>query len=107
MPKKPPTHGVKPLPERKREYDRGRRAEQPWRQWYTSARWKRLRKFVLAREPYCPRCQVRDGRVVPADTVNHIKPHKGDPGLFWAVDNIEGVCASCHSSEIQREEKRK
>ena len=105
MPKKPKTHrppGYKGPKVTAREYDK-KRSTVPWRRWYRLARWSNLRKIVLAEEPYCARCAA-EGIVKPSDTVNHIRPHKGDFELFWDRDNLEGVCASHHSGDIQREE---
>ena len=39
----------------------------------------------------------RLGKDTPSDTVDHIKPHNGDIGLFWNEDNWQALCASCHS----------
>ena len=41
-------------------------------------------------------CLSRD-MVEPADTVDHIKPHRGDAELFWDRDNLQSLCHSCHS----------
>lgn len=38
--------------------------------------------------------------------VNHKTPHKGDPALFFDVDNTESVCKQDHDALIQREEAR-
>lgn len=71
---------------------------------YHTARWKDLRKKVLWEEKQCRRCEKRGVFSVP-DTVNHIKPHRGDPVLFFDRENLEAVCAQCHGGLIQREEK--
>lgn len=105
MPRKPKTHrppGFKGNTVTKKEYD-AKRANVPWRRWYLLARWKKLRAIVLYEEPYCRRCEA-EGIVTPSDTVNHITPHEGNATLFWDRGNLEGVCASHHSSDIQREE---
>jgi 5-methylcytosine-specific restriction protein A len=28
--------------------------------------------------------------------VDHIKPHKGDRGLFWELANHQALCKRCH-----------
>lgn len=43
--------------------------------------------------------------VTPADTVDHVTPHKGDERLFWDPSNIQSLCAPCHSRHKQREER--
>lgn len=35
--------------------------------------------------------------VTAADTVDHIKPHRGDVGLFWDSTNLQSLCHTCHS----------
>lgn len=49
-------------------------------------------------------CMAADD-VTEADTVDHIKPHKGDETLFWDPDNLQSLCASCHNRHKQREER--
>ena len=78
--------------------------ERYWVAWYKTAAWARLRKWQLQREPCCCFCD-RDGRVTPANTVDHKIPHKGDKKLFFDRDNLQSLCKPCHSSEKQREEK--
>lgn len=73
--------------------------------WYDSVTWKRLREVVLQKHPLCGRCRERN-RLVPATTVNHRVPHRGDWSLFNDIHNLEAVCASCHSGEIQQQEVR-
>ena len=64
---------------------------------YCSARWRRLRALKLQHEPLCRAC-VAAGRLVAADTVDHIRPHTGvDTESFWRWDNLQSLCASCHS----------
>lgn len=103
MPTMPPTHNPRPGAA-EAEYERRRAAEKPWRRWYQTARWSRLRAAVLHDCPTCIRCSAR-GRTVRATVVNHIRPHKGDPELFWLRSNLEPVCDPCHNGPIQREEQ--
>lgn len=93
--------------------ERGRDAERaklkPWRAWYTSSRWKALRRKVLARDGYtCRQTGVALVGKAPAPdspVVDHIRPHRGDPALFWAEDNLQAVSKAWHDSEKQREER--
>jgi len=61
-------------------------------------RWQRIRKRVLADEPFCIRCK-EDGKVTEADTVHHID------GDVWNVkrDNLESLCKQCHDRHTMRE----
>lgn len=86
--------------------DQKRLAESPWRAWYTSRRWRKLRWKCLVRDGFtCQRC----GRLT-ADTsqlvADHKVPHRGDPDLFWDLGNLAAMCAPCHNSAKQREERR-
>jgi hypothetical protein len=37
---------------------------------------------------------------------NHKIPHRGDPVLFWDINNIETVTKAVHDSLIQSEERK-
>lgn len=93
------------LAETSQEVDRNRNA-QPWRRWYSTARWKRLRWSVLRRDlftcqwPGCGRIEPDTSKLV----ADHKVPHRGDERLFWDEDNLWTLCASCHSSAKQSEE---
>lgn len=86
-----------------RTYDHNRANTSPFRKWYSTAGWKSIRKRRLETDPLCCRCSQR-GLIVPSDTVNHIKPHRGNRALFFCYENTEAVCKICHDRFIQREE---
>lgn len=65
--------------------------------------WKKARKAYLAAHPLCVECQ-KQGRYVKATDVDHIKPHRGNPILFWVRDNWQSLCHSCHSKKTGRED---
>lgn len=62
---------------------------------YTSE-WYRYRAQYLRAHALCVSCEA-DGRVVAATVVDHIRPHKGDMGLFWDSDNHQALCEPCHN----------
>lgn len=78
--------------------------------WYNTTRWRRLRAEVLKRDGYV--CQATGVALVgrhPADNapvVDHIRPHRGDPDLFWDPRNLRAVAKSWHDREKQSLEKR-
>lgn len=77
----------------------------PWRAWYKTARWQRLRWSVLVRDLFmCVRCKR-----VEADTsklvADHKQPHRGDEHLFWDETNLQTLCKDCHDSVKQIEEQ--
>lgn len=82
-----------------------------WRSGKTSTqrgygyRWQKERERYLMSNPLCGYCQA-EGRVEPATVVDHKIPHRGDQALFWDRSNWQPLCASCHSSVKQAEERR-
>lgn len=82
--------------DQRREHDRARRKAEPWRAWYSSARWARLRKAFLSQpeNAVCAYCR-QAGRVSESEIVDHDPPHKGDPARFWSGPFI-GLCKPCH-----------
>lgn len=89
--------------------DQHRAATQHWRKWYKTARWERLRQQVLLRDAWtCQRTGVLCIGKAPdpnSPVVNHKTPHRGDPALFWDIDNLETVTKAVHDSMVQMEEK--
>ena len=81
---------------------------EPWRKWYSTAEWKRLKAQTHARdlftcqEPTCGRL-IQDPRDRIAD---HKAPHRGDRDLFFDPANIQTLCKPCHDGTKQREERR-
>jgi len=78
----------------------------PWRRWYKTSRWQRLRWSVLVRDLFTcrwPSCgkTVSDTSKLIAD---HIIPHRGDETLFWDAANLQCLCKACHDSLKQRSE---
>ncbi|NBZ87905.1 HNH endonuclease [Stagnihabitans tardus] len=82
---------------RKAIYDRNRPSSSA--RGYTGA-WDKAKRAFLAKHKHCVRC----GK--DADTVDHIKPHRQDRELFWDRANWQALCASCHNSTKQREERK-
>lgn len=85
--------------------DLARRISAPWRRLYATPRWKALRLRVIERD--C--CTCRMCARIEADTArlvaDHVVPHRGDPTLFWDPDNLQCLCAACHSGQKQRQER--
>lgn len=67
-----------------------------------NASWRRLRLKVLSRNPLCVECE-KAGRVQSAEEVDHITPHRGDMGLFYDIDNLQGLCKRHHSMKTAQE----
>jgi 5-methylcytosine-specific restriction endonuclease McrA len=64
---------------------------------YLTPRWKALRAAILRHEPVCRAC-----RLARATHVDHIRAHHGSEALFWAIENLQPLCWSCHSSKTAK-----
>ena len=81
----------------------------PWKAWYKTARWQRLRERVFLRDLYtCQRTGVLCGGKHPSPDspiADHIRPHRGDPEKFWDEANVHTVSKAYHDSQKQAEEQ--
>lgn len=85
-----------------------RTRSQPWRQWYGTQEWKKLKQAAHLRDRWI--CQ-RTGELCigkhpepNSPVANHRTPHRGNRALFFDLNNIETVAKHVHDSEIEREE---
>ena len=69
---------------------------------YNSLRWRTMRDLQLALHPWCAECEKKDALVM-ATEVDHIKPHRGDPELFFDANNLQSLCKPHHSNKTARE----
>lgn len=67
-------------------------------------RWRKARERYLKAHPLCIRCKEQ-GRLVKATVVDHIKPHRGDIGLFWDESNWQPMCKCCHDKKTMTEDR--
>lgn len=84
-----------------RERERGTPTERGY-----GARWRARARAFLEHHPLCgqrpngqapvhSRC-FDDGRLTPAYQVDHVRPHRGDPALFWdEAGNWQALCRAC------------
>ncbi len=82
-----------------REYNK-RRPE--YHSLYNCAQWRRLRLSQLSQHPWCAEC-LRYGVRKIAQEADHIVPHRGDRILFYDSDDLQSLCASCHSRKTVKE----
>lgn len=109
----PPRIGAPPTtigrPPRQAEQQGRYRANAPWRAWYGTAEWQRLRLRVFVRDGYiCQRTGILCGGKHPAPdspVANHKKPHRGNRALFFDEANVETVSKEAHDILIQQEEQ--
>jgi len=64
-------------------------------------RWQKARKWFLKRHPMCE-CDDCKGQRLPADVVDHIKPHRGDYDLFWDENNWRAMATVCHNRKTAK-----
>lgn len=80
-----------------------------YRRLYNTKAWKRLRIQCFIRDGFrCRRTGNLLGGKHPAPdspVANHIKPHRGDPALFFDLANLECIAKSVHDSLVQSEER--
>jgi 5-methylcytosine-specific restriction protein A len=65
--------------------------------------WRKVRNTYLKANPLCVVCFAKC-LIVPANVVDHIKPHKGDKNLFWDEDNYQPLCKPCHDAKTAKED---
>jgi len=110
MPTKPKTHD--PLPpylrtkmEAQRAVDQERRRKEyeanesraADRRFYCSTRWKGFRDYLKSKAEYvfCVECR-KEGSLVKATQLDHVKPRKQYPELAFSEENIQPLCGKCH-----------
>jgi 5-methylcytosine-specific restriction endonuclease McrA len=70
---------------------------------YDTVRWRKVAKHHLDANPLCVLC-AKIGRDTAATIVDHIVPHNNDAVLFWAADNLQALCSTCHSGAKRMQE---
>lgn len=66
-------------------------------------RWRTIRNRYIHAHPICEQCE-RDGRITPAQEVDHILPL--DRGGSHDEANLQALCKPCHSAKTAREDGR-
>jgi len=103
VPTRPPSHkppGARTSQQQRQQQDqaRGSACSRGY-----DARWRKARAAYLASHPLCVWCQD-EGRLEPAVVVDHVRPHKGDPGLFWDEQNWQALCKPHHDRKTARQD---
>ena len=79
-------------------------ADLPWRRWYKTSRWQKLRWLILVRDGFtcrmCDRIEPKTSELV----CDHIVPHRGDPALFWGGP-FQTLCKPCHDGPKRAAER--
>jgi 5-methylcytosine-specific restriction protein A len=71
---------------------------------YSKARWRKIARAQLAREPTCRLCAA-EGVVTAACIADHITPWRGDVMKFW-TSPLQSLCKSCHDGRKKFVENR-
>lgn len=75
---------------------RGLSSDRVHKRLYASARWRQVRASVLLASPLCSCADCRrTGAARVASVVHHVRPHGGDPALFYDVANLQALNKSC------------
>jgi 5-methylcytosine-specific restriction endonuclease McrA len=73
---------------------------------YKSAAWVRTRKIVIARDKWCVICREQ-GRYKLSTVADHIKPRADYPELALDLNNLRGICGTCHGIHGSRAKRKK
>jgi 5-methylcytosine-specific restriction protein A len=79
---------------------------EPWRKWYSTAEWKRLKRDVHIRDLFT--CQCGCGTLIQRSTeriADHVRPHRGDRRLFFDPTNVQTLWKPHHDGWKQRQER--
>ena len=68
---------------------------------YQSALWVAIRLEVLSLQPLCRDCEAQ-GMITVATVADHIKPVTSG-GEFYDMNNLQGLCTSCHARKSSLE----
>lgn len=67
-------------------------------------RWQKASKAFLRAHPFAVDIFNRhNGRIYPAELVDHIIPHRGDMVLFWDANNWQGLTRADHNRKTALE----
>lgn len=69
-----------------------------------SSRWIRYRLAYLSEHPYCEQCLTIEVRHI-AEDIDHIKPWRFFPDLFWESTNHMAMNHACHSRKTNQEKE--
>lgn len=68
---------------------------------YNSKDWKVTRMIILTESPFCCLCAL-DGKLTPANVVDHIIDIKDDPSKRLDHNNLRSVCTVCHNRKTAK-----
>lgn len=96
------------LPKARKNTTPRRKTTESWggdTSFYAGAKWRKLRKWWVNRNPLCVECEKK-GKVVGVQVVDHIVPIK-QGGAELSSDNLQSLCHSCHNRKTRLENSKK
>ena len=88
---------------------KGPKSRRPTDGFYQTAHWRKLRRYVLLREPLCrdPFGEHAEwSEVISATEVDHIVPRRVRAELELSLENLQALCRRCHSRKTKAESQR-
>ena len=83
---------------------RKKEEKQDFSKFYGSARWKKLRKYHINRNPWCVVC-LQLGLYTPVEHVDHVTPVQ-QGGEAFALENLQSLCHIHHNQKTAEDKKR-
>lgn len=84
---------------RKNEARRYNLARPLMSKFYKKGCWKNLSAAYRREHPLCEQC-AKEGRITPADVVDHIR-EISDGGALMDWENLQSLCHSCHNKKTK------
>jgi 5-methylcytosine-specific restriction protein A len=84
--------------------DRRSPEAQAWRRWYSTARWRRVRKTQFGKQPLCERCEAKGFRIV-ATICDHDDPATKLSAETFFAGPFSSLCKPCHDGPKQSQER--
>lgn len=72
---------------------------------YNTIAWRNLRKAKLRETPHCEPCHKR-GRIVSANTVDHVRAIAAGGDPFPPLAGIMSMCHACHNTKTAAMDRR-
>lgn len=85
--------------------ERQKKRNQEHNKKYDTPAWRRLRKQVRKEEPICRLSKDLEDKIVASEMVDHIKPERFFPELFYERSNLMALSNSMHAKKNALESK--
>lgn len=74
---------------------------------YSTARWRKNRNYIITKEPLCRRC-LTNGKIALAVLVDHIIPidDNSSDELKFGEENLQPLCQKCHRKKTIEDNRK-